>query len=157
MSNTVALNIFTLPHFDDALPLPRKESEGAAGIDIRACLPLSIRSTGREILPGERVLIPTGFCLEIPPGYEAQIRPRSGLSYRTALSLPNSPGTIDSDYRGEIKILMGNYGANPESVAHGSRIAQMVVAPVVGVVFRTVSRLGNTPRGVGGFGSTGAS
>ena len=155
--NPITLKLLKLEHYDESLPLPRAESEGAAGIDIRACLPLKIRTTGLEILPGERVLIPTGFSFEIPPGYEMQIRPRSGLSYRTALALPNSPGTIDSDYRGELKILMGNYGTKPETVAHGNRIAQMVVGPVMRVQFETVSELGDTTRGGKGFGSTGIS
>ena len=155
--NSVTLKLLKLEHFDEKLPLPCIESEGAAGSDIRACLPSSLRSTGWEILPGERVLIPTGLSFEIPIGYEMQIRPRSGLSYRTALTLPNSPGTIDSDYRGELKILMGNSGTTPETIAHGVRIAQMVVAPVMQVNFLTVSELGATPRGEKGFGSTGVS
>ena len=153
--NAVAIKILKLDHFDESLPLPRAESAGAAGIDIRACLPDSKRSTGWEILPGERVLIPTGMCFEIPTGYEVQMRPRSGLSYKTALTLPNSPGTIDSDYRGEIRILMGNTGSTPETIAHGDRIAQMVVAPVLQVNFETVPQLGTTERGERGFGSTG--
>ena len=155
--NPITLKLLKMDHFDESLDLPRIESEGAAGTDIRACLPPSLRSTGWEILPGERVLIPTGLCFEIPTGYEMQIRPRSGLSYRTALVLPNSPGTIDSDYRGELKILMGNSGTAPESVSHGDRIAQMVVAPVMRVNFMTVSELGTTSRGEKGFGSTGVS
>ena len=155
--NNVTLKILKLKHFDESLPLPCAESEGAAGIDVRASLPVNLRTTGWEILPGERVLIPTGFCIEIPRGYEMQIRPRSGLSYRTHLILPNSPGTIDSDYRGELKILMGNIGDAPESIAHGDRIAQMVVAPVMKVDFQTVSELSATNRGDKGFGSTGVS
>ena len=153
--NSVTIKILKLDHFDESLPLPRAESEGAAGIDIRACLPVSQRSTGLEILPGERVLIPTGLCFEIPLGYEVQMRPRSGLSYKTALNLPNSPGTIDSDYRGEIRVLMGNGGTTPETILHGTRIAQMVVAPVMRVNFQTVSTLETTVRGEKGFGSTG--
>ena len=155
--NSITLKFLKLDHFDEALQLPRAESEGAAGIDVRACLPPNLRTTGWEILPGERVLIPTGLSFEIPPGHEMQIRPRSGLSFRTALILPNSPGTIDSDYRGELKILMGNSGTRPESIAHGDRIAQMVVAPVMRVDFQSVSELTPTGRGDKGFGSTGVS
>ena len=133
--NPITLKLLKLDHFDENLPLPRTESEGAAGSDIRACLPPNLRTTGWEILPEERALIPTGLCFEIPPGHEMQIRPRSGLSYRSTLILPNSPGTIDSDYRGELKILMGNSGSTPQTISHGDRIAQMVVAPVMNVNF----------------------
>ena len=153
--NSVTIKVLKLNGFDEDLPLPRAESEGAAGIDIRACLPKSQRSTGQEILPGERVLIPTGLCFQIPSGYEVQMRPRSGLSYKTALVLPNSPGTIDADYRGEIRILMGNTGDTPETISHGDRVAQMVVAPVMKVSFQAVTELETTQRGAQGFGSTG--
>jgi dUTP pyrophosphatase len=132
------------------LPLPSYASEGAAGLDLRAAL------TSRLVLgPGERALVPTGLRLAVPAGYEAQVRPRSGLALRHGIVLPNSPGTIDSDYRGEVQVILWNAGPEPFAIARGDRIAQLVIAPVARVVLEEAA-LDETPRGAGGFGSTGA-
>jgi len=141
-----------LEHFSDDLSLPRYETVGSAGADISACL-----GAGNEmkILPGQRALVPTGLCFEIPRGYEIQVRPRSGLSLKTGLLVVNSPGTIDSDYRGELKVILGNFGENEEIIHHGDRIAQLVVAPVVWGLFEKSQGLTKTKRAEGGFGSTG--
>ncbi len=130
--------------------LPAYASEGAAGLDLQACLdePLTIP-------PGGTALVPSGFAIAVPAGYEAQIRPRSGLALRHAISLANTPGTIDSDYRGEVCIIMINHSSEPFTVEHGMRIAQMVVAPVSRVEWDEVPELPATDRGAGGFGSTG--
>ncbi|MFO7768953.1 MAG: dUTP diphosphatase [bacterium] len=135
---------------DPDLPLPAYESEGAAGMDVRACL-----ETPLTLPAGGTALVPTGFAIALPRGYEAQVRPRSGLALRHAVSLANPPGTIDSDYRGEVKIILINHGAEPFIVEHGMRIAQLVVAPVEHVAWDEVSELPGTERGAGGFGSTG--
>lgn len=134
------------------MPLPSYESDGAAGADIRAHL-----GVGEKIVirPGKRVLIPTAIVVEIPKGYELQVRPRSGLSYKTSLMVLNSPGTIDSDYRGEVKVIMGNLGLDDQIIAHGDRIAQLVLAPVIQADFKEENELSETTRGAGGFGSTG--
>jgi dUTP pyrophosphatase len=139
-------------HFDPELSLPQYETMGSAGADIRASL--ENRDT-LVIKPGERVLIPTGLCFEIPRGYEVQIRPRSGLSLKTNLMIVNSPGTIDSDYRGEVKIIMGNFGTEDHIIKHGERVAQMVLAPVPQATFEVADELSTSHRGSGGFGSTG--
>jgi dUTP pyrophosphatase len=132
------------------LPLPRYATEGAAGLDLRAAL------GGRLVLgPGERALIPTGLRFAVPAGYEAQVRPRSGLALRHGIVLPNSPGTIDSDYRGEVQVILWNAGPEPFAIERGDRIAQLVIAPVAHVELEE-SALDETPRGAGGFGSTGA-
>jgi dUTP pyrophosphatase len=132
------------------LPLPSYATEGAAGLDLRAALP------SRLVLgPGERALVPTGLRLAVPAGYEAQVRPRSGLALRHGIVLPNSPGTIDSDYRGEVQVILWNAGPEPFAIARGDRIAQLVIAPVARVELEE-SPLDETPRGAGGFGSTGA-
>ena len=139
---------------DIDVALPSYETAGAAGADIRANLP----DRGEIVLaPGARALIPTGLRLEIPEGYEVQIRPRSGLALKHGITLPNSPGTIDSDYRGPLGVILMNAGTEPFTVLHGERIAQIVVAPVVRAVFETVSTITDTARGTGGFGSTGRS
>jgi dUTP pyrophosphatase len=136
---------------DPNLPLPGYETEGAAGADVRANLP-----DGSIVLaPQSRALVPTGLQFEIPPGYEVQVRPRSGLALKHGLALVNSPGTIDSDYRGEIGIIVLNTGAEPFEITHGLRIAQLVVAPVVQAEFALTDGLATTRRGAGGFGSTG--
>ena len=132
------------------LPLPHYASEGAAGLDLRAALP-----HGVVLGPGERALIPTGLRIAVPRGYEAQVRPRSGLALRHGIVLPNAPGTIDSDYRGEVQVILWNAGPEPFAVARGDRIAQLVIAPVARVELEE-SDLDETPRGAGGFGSTGA-
>ncbi|TNF00151.1 MAG: dUTP diphosphatase [Deltaproteobacteria bacterium] len=148
----IEVRLKRLSHFDAELPLPSYETLWAAGADIRACL-----GPGEEMVikPGERVLIPTGLAMEIPQGYEIQVRPRSGLSLKTGLLIVNSPGTIDSDYRGELKVIMGNLGQNDEIIKHGDRVAQLLVAPVVQAKFEVVDELTETKRGAGGFGSTG--
>ncbi|SLN45426.1 Deoxyuridine 5'-triphosphate nucleotidohydrolase [Pseudoruegeria aquimaris] len=137
---------------DPALPLPAYETAGAAGADLRADLPGRAPVT---LAPGERALIPTGLRLEIPPGYEVQIRPRSGLALKHGITLPNTPGTIDSDYRGPLGVILMNAGQEAFTVAHGDRIAQMIVAPVVQARFELADTLSETDRGAGGFGSTG--
>ncbi|MDF0601979.1 dUTP diphosphatase [Psychromarinibacter sp. C21-152] len=139
---------------DPEVPLPSYESAGAAGADLRANLPLDDRA-GLVLAPGARALVPTGLRLEIPDGFEVQIRARSGLAFRHGVGLPNAPGTIDSDYRGPLGVLLVNWGAEPFTVVHGERVAQMVVAPVVRARFEAVAALGDTVRGAGGFGSTG--
>ncbi len=151
MSQTV-VKIQKLVHYDSKLPLPSYETLGAAGADVRACL-----GEGEKIVlaPGERKLIPTGMAFEIPVGFEIQVRPRSGLSFKTGLMVVNSPGTIDSDYRGEVKVILGNLGDNEEVIAHGDRIAQLVLCPVWQARFEEADELSDTARGSGGFGSTG--
>jgi dUTP pyrophosphatase len=136
---------------DDAIPVPRYETLGAAGADVRANLPAG----SINLNPGERALISTGLRIEIPEGYEAQLRPRSGLALKYGVTLANSPGTIDSDYRGPLGVIMANMGPDRFCVEHGMRIAQLVVAPVVQAEFIMVADLDDTPRGSGGFGSTG--
>jgi dUTP pyrophosphatase len=132
------------------LQLPIYETAGSSGMDVRAAVvdPLTMK-------PGTRALIPTGFAVAIPVGYEIQVRPRSGLAVKYGLSLPNTPGTIDADYRGEVKIAMINLGAEPVTIRRGERIAQLVVAPVVRAALEVVSELDDTTRGSGGFGHTG--
>jgi dUTP pyrophosphatase len=148
----INVQIVFLDHYDQNFTLPNYETPGAAGMDVRAMLP----DKGEFIIqPFERALIPTGLKLAIPEGYELQIRPRSGLSLKTGLMVVNSPGTIDSDYRGELKIILGNLGKNSETIRHGDRIAQMIFAPVQKATFQIVSDLDSTSRGAGGFGSTG--
>lgn len=148
----VEVRLKKLPHFVEGLALPSYETLWAAGADIRACL-----GPGEEmtIKPGERVLVPTGLAVEIPQGYEIQVRPRSGLSLKTGLMVVNSPGTIDSDYRGELKVILGNLGQNDEVIKHGDRVAQLLLAPVIQAKFEVVEELTETKRGAGGFGSTG--
>ena len=148
------IKIKKLAHYDNQLPLPKYQTIAAAGADIRA----SFADKGQMIIPaGERVLVPTGLVFEIPEGYEIQVRPRSGLSIKTHLLVVNSPGTIDADYRGEVKIILGNFGQNDEIIKHGERIAQLIVSPIVQAVFAAATDLSETSRGEGGFGSTGRS
>ncbi len=130
--------------------LPVYATAHASGMDISACLEAPV-----TIEPFTTALIPSGFALELPEGYEAQLRPRSGLALRSLISLPNTPATIDADYRGEVKVILINYGKEPFVVRHGDRIAQMVVARVEQVCFEEVEELGSTVRGDGGFGHTG--
>ena len=132
------------------LPLPRYETAAAAGLDLRADLDLPLM-----LKPLERSLIPTGLCLELPPGFEGQIRPRSGLAFKHGVTCLNSPGTIDADYRGEVKVLLVNLSSEPFTVVRGERIAQLVVAPVARADLVEVAELSQTHRGAGGFGSTG--
>ena len=143
----VQIEITRLPH-GDGLPLPSQATPGSAGHDIAS-------AEAGELAPGERRLFPTGFAVAIPPGYEIQIRPRSGLALHHGVTLPNTPATIDSDYRGELKIALINLGTEPFKVTRGMRVAQMVVSRVESAQFTLVSTLSPTPRGEGGFGSTG--
>jgi len=130
------------------LDLPRYETAGAAGLDLRADEPVSLA-------PGERRLVPTGLAVEIPPGHEGQVRPRSGLAVRLGVGMVNAPGTIDSDYRGEVCVVLVNHGQIAVSFARGERIAQLVIAPVVRAELELVEALSGSDRGAGGFGSTG--
>tara|TARA_R110002124_G_scaffold186786_3_gene354253 strand:- start:1146 stop:1592 length:447 start_codon:yes stop_codon:yes gene_type:complete len=143
------------PWADPDIPLPRYATPGAAGADIRANLPMEQRQTGLTLAPMQRLLVPTGLRLQIPPGFEVQVRPRSGLSLKHGLTLPNTPGTIDSDYRGPVGVPMVNLSDTPYTIRHGERIAQIVVAPVFLARFAVVDALDETDRGSGGFGSTG--
>lgn len=146
---TISIALKRLPHMGD-LPLPQFETEQAAGADLRAAL-----SEPVTLGPGERKLIPTGFCMALPAGYEAQVRPRSGLALKHGITVLNSPGTIDADYRGEVGVLLINHGQVEFTVAHGDRFAQMVIAPVTQGAFSVVTELSDTARGSGGYGSTG--
>ena len=148
----VTIRVLREPGADASVPLPSYETAGAAGADLRANLP---GGEAMVLAPGARALVPTGLRLEIPEGYEVQIRPRSGLALKHGITLPNSPGTIDSDYRGPLGVIVMNAGAAPFTVEHGARIAQMVVAPVSRAVFELADALGDTARGPRGFGSTG--
>lgn len=140
---------------DRSLPLPAYETAGAAGADLRANLRPEDRETGFTLDPMHRAVVPTGLRVQIPVGYEMQIRPRSGLAVKFGITLPNTPGTIDSDYRGPLGVALVNLGAEPYVVRHGDRIAQAVVSPVRQAGFQVVEKLEETERGVGGFGSTG--
>lgn len=149
----ITVKIKKLEHYDSSFPLPAYETKGAAGADVRASL-----GVGEKLIikPGQRVLIPTGLSMEIPVGYEVQVRPRSGLSFKTGLMVLNAPGTVDSDYRGEVKIILGNLGTQDEVINHGDRVAQLVLAPVTQAFYTESSdELSQTERGAGGFGSTG--
>ncbi|MEM9010143.1 MAG: dUTP diphosphatase [Pseudomonadota bacterium] len=149
--------IARMPGADPDLPLPDYRSIGAAGLDLAANLPFEIRADGLTLASMERHLVPTGLAIALPPGMEGQVRPRSGLALRQGLTLINSPGTIDSDYRGEILLPMINLGQEAVTIAHGDRVAQLVVAAVAQVVWHVVEGLGETQRGTSGFGSTGVS
>ncbi|MEN9411241.1 MAG: hypothetical protein RL216_3215 [Pseudomonadota bacterium] len=140
---------------DRALGLPAYETAGSAGADIRANLLPEDREAGFTLEPMQRAVVPTGLRVEIPVGFEMQIRPRSGLALKHGITLPNTPGTIDSDYRGPLGVALINLGAEPYVIRHGDRIAQMIVAPVIQVQFQVVEALSDTARGAGGFGSTG--
>lgn len=137
---------------DTSLPLPTYETEGAAGADLRANFP---NQEGVNLDPGARALIPTGLAIEIPQGFEMQIRPRSGLALKLGLTLVNTPGTIDCDYRGPLGVILINLGDATVRINHGDRIAQAIVAPVVQAQFVLTDQLSETARGTGGFGSTG--
>lgn len=150
ITSKMNLQVKKLPHFKGELPL--YQSESASGFDIRAQISESITLT-----PGSRSLIPTGLCFAVPHGYELQARPRSGWAIKEGLGLVNSPGTIDADYRGEVKIIVINYGQNPIEIKDQDRIAQLVLCPIFQANFIEVSQLDETLRGRGGFGSTGIS
>lgn len=146
------LRIRRLPHAHD-LPLPAYETAGAAGLDLRAALP----GGPLRLEPGTRLLVPTGLVLELPVGTEGQVRPRSGLALRHGVTLLNTPGTIDADYRGEVGVILINHGREAFTIQHGDRIAQLVVASVLQAAIVEVEELSETTRGSGGFGSTGVS
>jgi dUTP pyrophosphatase len=147
MLEPVDISVKRLAHAGD-LPLPSYETSGSAGMDVRA-------AENIVIAPGHRGLVGTGLAFAIPQGYEIQVRPRSGLALKKGIGIPNSPGTIDSDYRGELKIILLNHGEEDFIIERGDRIAQIVVAPVQRGVLKEVDRLDGTARGEGGFGSTG--
>jgi dUTP pyrophosphatase len=143
------IGVCRLPHGAEAM-LPAFATAGAAGADIRAALAKPL-----TLMPGSRAVVPTGLALEIPTGYEVQVRPRSGLAASHGVTVLNAPGTIDSDYRGEVKVILVNLGAEPLTIGNGDRIAQLVMAPVVAARFELREMLDETGRGAGGFGSTG--
>jgi len=146
---SIPVQVKRLPH-SEGLALPSYATSGAAGMDLLAAVAAPV-----VIAPGQRVLIPTGLTIALPPGFELQVRPRSGLALKNGIVLPNSPGTIDEDYRGELQVIVMNAGHEPFTVERGMRIAQAVLAPVVRVAWDEVQVLGQTARGAGGFGSTG--
>jgi dUTP pyrophosphatase len=148
----VTVRIMRLPH-GAGLPLPSYQSASAAGLDLLAAVPAD---TPLTIAPGRHAAVPTGIAIALPPGTEAQVRPRSGLARQYGVTVLNSPGTIDADYRGEIQVLLINHGDAPFSVTRGLRMAQLVVAQVARIELQEVMELDGTPRGIGGFGSTGA-
>lgn len=135
------------------LPLPAYETVDSAGMDLRAAVP---EGEPVVIRPGDRFAVPTGLAMAIPRGFEGQVRPRSGLALKFGISCPNTPGTVDSDYRGEVKVILINLGAEDFTVRRGDRIAQMIIAPVIQATVAEVTDLDETARGTGGFGSTGA-
>lgn len=151
MSTKVTVELQRLPHAE-GLPLPAYQTAEAAGLDLMAAVPDSEPMT---LVPGQYALVPTGLAIALPPGFEAQVRPRSGLAAKHGVTVLNSPGTIDADYRGEIKVILINHGAAPFVIKRGERIAQMVIAPVVQAALVPVASLSETDRGAGGFGSTG--
>ncbi|WP_308516571.1 dUTP diphosphatase [Sphingomonas flavescens] len=143
----IEIELKRLPH-GEGLPVPTYATDGAAGMDVVAAEDLTLA-------PGQRQAVATGFAVAIPPGYEVQVRPRSGLALKNGITCLNTPGTIDEDYRGEVKVILANLGDQPFEVRRGERIAQLVPAPVLKASFRDVSELSETDRGAGGFGSTG--
>ena len=147
MAESVKVQVKRLPN-GVGLELPRYATEGAAGMDV-------VSAETVTIAPGARHPVATGLALAIPPGYEIQVRPRSGLALKHGVTVPNTPGTIDSDYRGELKVIMINHGVEPFAIARGDRVAQLVLAPVTQAAWNEVDELDETDRGAGGFGSTG--
>jgi dUTP pyrophosphatase len=147
----ISIQVAPLPHFE-GLTLPAYETAQAAGMDLRAAVP---EGEPMELAPGKRAMVPTGLTMALPEGYEAQIRPRSGLAAKHGLTCLNTPGTIDADYRGEVKVILINLGEEPFVIRRGERIAQMVIAPVTQAKLTVVTDLSATTRGTGGFGSTG--
>ncbi|WP_112662098.1 dUTP diphosphatase [Microvirga flavescens] len=148
---TTTLRVLRLAH-GEGLPLPRYETDGAAGLDLIAANPADAPVV---LKPSERALIPTGLVIQLEPGFEAQVRPRSGLAFKHGVTVLNAPGTIDADYRGEVQVLLVNFGQEPFAIPRGTRIAQMIVAPVSRAALVEVETLDETARGHGGFGSTG--
>lgn len=151
MAETLTVAILRLPG-SEGVPLPTYQSTHAAGMDLHAAVPADAPVT---IPPGAIALIPCGFAMAVPPGYEAQVRPRSGLATKHGISMPNAPGTIDADYRGQVQVPLINHGSLPFEVTRGMRIAQMIVKPVPRVQWNEVAELPPTERGAGGFGHTG--
>ncbi|WP_112436379.1 dUTP diphosphatase [Rhizobium sp.] len=145
------LNLLRLPH-GEGIELPAYETKGAAGMDLRAAVD---DGAPMVLAPGKRALVPTGLIFEIPEGFEGQIRPRSGLAFKNGITCLNTPGTIDSDYRGEVKVLLINLGEEPFEITRSMRIAQMVIAPVTQARVAEITEASTTARGAGGFGSTG--
>lgn len=143
----ITIRLKRLPH-GDGLPLPAYATTGAAGMDV-------VSAEDLDLLPGHRHAVATGFAMAIPDGYEVQVRPRSGLALKHGITVPNTPGTIDSDYRGELKVILINHGDTPFPIRRGDRVAQLVAAPVQRAAFEEVDDLDATARGAGGFGSTG--
>jgi dUTP pyrophosphatase len=143
--------VVILPH-GEGLPLPAYETDGSAGMDLRAAVP---EGAPVVLRPGARDMVPTGLAMALPQGFEAQVRPRSGLAAKHGVTCLNTPGTIDSDYRGEVKVILVNLGAEDFVIRRGERIAQMVIAPVVQATWNLADSLNETSRGAGGFGSTG--
>ncbi|OYX86963.1 MAG: deoxyuridine 5'-triphosphate nucleotidohydrolase [Rhizobiales bacterium 17-65-6] len=148
---SISVNVERLPHGAD-LPLPAYASAQAAGLDLMAALPADAPLV---LAPGDWAAVPTGLAIALPEGFEAQVRPRSGLAFKSGVTVLNAPGTVDADYRGEVKVLLVNHGRDPFEVTRGMRIAQMVVAPVTRIKLAEIGKLEETARGVGGFGSTG--
>lgn len=151
MSTKVTVELQRLPHAE-GLPLPAYQTNDAAGLDLMAAV---AENEPLTLAPGQYTLVPTGLAIALPPGYEAQVRPRSGLAAKHGVTVLNSPGTIDADYRGEIKVILINHGQTAFVVKRGERIAQMVIAPMVQAALVPVATLSATDRGAGGFGSTG--
>jgi dUTP pyrophosphatase len=149
--SAIKVDIHVLPH-GEGLPLPAYQSPHAAGLDLLAAVP---QDAPLVLIPGKHALVPTGLAIALPEGFEAQVRPRSGLAAKHGVTVLNSPGTIDADYRGEISVILINHGAEPFAIRRGERIAQMVIAPVVHAQLNPVGSLPETSRGSGGFGSTG--
>lgn len=147
MNDPVTVAVKRLPHGEN-LELPKYATDGAAGMDV-------LSAEDVTIAPGARHAVATGLAVAIPPGYEIQVRPRSGLALKHGITVPNTPGTIDSDYRGELKVILINHGSEPFAIARGDRVAQLVLAPVTQAAWHVVSELDETMRGAGGFGSTG--
>ena len=153
--SSVTVGVASLANHDPRLALPRYETAGAAGMDLRACLAEADREAGLILPPMGRALVPTGLALILPGGHEGQVRPRSGLAARHGITVLNAPGTIDSDYRGEVQVLLINLGPENYRICHGDRIAQLVVAPCCQVELQVTETIDATARGAGGFGSTG--
>jgi dUTP pyrophosphatase len=151
LSAPLAVQVMRLDHAK-GLPLPAYETAGAAGMDLRAAAP---EDEPIVLRPGARTMVPTGLCIAVPEGFEAQVRPRSGLAIRSGITCLNTPGTIDSDYRGEIKVILANLGEENLVIRRGDRIAQLVICPVIRAEWNEAEVLDETPRGAGGFGSTG--
>ncbi len=151
--STITIHVAPLPHFE-GLALPAYETAQSAGMDLRAAVP---EGEPMVLAAGQRALVPTGLTIALPGDYEAQVRPRSGLAFKHGITCLNTPGTIDADYRGEVKVLLINLGQEPFTITRGERIAQMVIAPVTQGAWEIVTELSATARGAGGFGSTGRS